>query len=110
MRKFLIVSLCLLGVPNLSYAACNSGFGWYCFDSNVQAQSSLGNCKNLNCPEGCSEGIGGQNSHCCSKPTQTDCRANVYNEGCLVKAKIECLSTQYCDKNGKCQNKKEDLK
>ena len=110
MRKFFLafVVLSAFFVSTISYATCYDDVkgGWRCFYKGKQNKISTGDCKNMDCPDGCVEAKNGHYGHCCSQPTQTDCRADVYDEGCLIKTKIKCSSKQFCDKNGKCKNKK----
>ena len=108
MRNTFLISIIVAVVLVLSmpsYAICkNDSRGeWLCFPAD-KSKISTGNCKNMDCPEGCVEANDGGLAHCCQKPT-TDCRRNIYIDGCLAKTKIKCLPTQYCDGNGVCQDK-----
>ncbi len=108
MKKFILFSIVfvgLLGTNTWVNAECRTGVGWHCYSTPNQARGAKGECKNLNCPNGCTEGESGRGSHCCSEATKTDCRGNIYSEGCLVRTKVDCLPSQFCNKDGVCQNR-----
>lgn len=110
MRKILLTFLVfggLLTLSTVSYARCRNDSlgGWRCFPDNDASQASNGDCKDMNCPNGCVEDRNGAHGHCCPTPTATDCRSNVYSEGCLSRIKVDCLPNQFCNEKRVCQDK-----
>ena len=104
---FSIVFVGLLGANTWVNAECTDDLsgGWRCFETIQKSKASSGDCKSMNCSKGCVEAKNGHYAHCCKDPTKTDCRGNIYSEGCLVRTKVDCLPSQFCNKDGVCQNR-----
>lgn len=106
-RTFLILSLFggLMLVSTLSYAECVDLPGlWHCFPKDNPNKVSTGDCKDMECPDGCVEAPDGTHGYCCQEPTGTNCRMRVLSDGCIQLKKIDCLPTQYCDDQGACRD------
>ena len=109
MKRIFWVSALLSGMvlmSTFSYAECVNLKGlWHCFPKGDTSKVSTGDCKDMDCPNGCVELPDGTHGYCCPEPSGTNCRMRVLSDGCVKLKKNDCLPTQYCDDNGVCQDK-----